>query len=497
MSYIKQIFIGLICILTSCTSNFEETNTPPTSTTEVDPGIVLAFAQRSGKFKQGIELANCTQGSWVQHWNAGNNFPASRYINTRFSWGEQYNYIMNLSQIRTHLLKGQENSPEGRTRLAIAHIVEIDHWQSLTDAYGDIPFSESALGEKDLITHPKYDSQEAIYNGLITAINEAIGKLNTSDISYGSYDLYYQGDVSKWIKYGNAVKLQLGMRLKYSNPELARTVVSEALNGPIISGNEDNAKINTSTTYTSSYHPVLYHNVVGSVDHRYLGKTFVDHLVGTKDPRLTYLADPTANSIKAGTPEYRGKIPAPTDDEVIGVINDDYSTVSKTYFGLEYNGSTPIPYYVYTYSEVCFYKAEAALEGWGGLSPDQAEGFFREGVSAAMALEPYFITEIPQEYIDAELSFTGLTSEQKLEKIMTQKWILLFGRSYDAFAEWRRTGYPQLTPGNNKGSTNGEIPRRLLYPNDEVLLNSENYSDIVNRMSNGDSYMTKVWWDCK
>jgi len=497
-NYTKFMFIGLIGILVSCTNGFEEINTPPTSSTEVDPGIVLAFAQRNKNFRQGNEWGNCIVGTWVQHWNAGNNFPASRYINSRVSWIELYNYIKNVAQIRNHLLLGQENSPEGRTRLAIARIVEIDIWQTITDAYGDMPFSESALGEKDLITHPKYDTQEAIYTELISSIDDAISKLNTTDKSYGTYDLYYQGDVSKWIKYGNAVKLQLGMRLKYVKPELAKKVVSEALNSTIISGNEDNAKINTSTAYQTSYHPVLNHFARGSADYRYLGEAFVNELVKTNDPRLTYIVQPTANSVKAGKPEYRGKIAAPTDDELVGVINDDYSTASlNTYFSLAYNAATPIPYYIYTYSEICFYKAEAALEGWAGLTPDQAEGFFKEGVTAAMALEPYFITDIPQEYIDTQLSFAGLTSEQKLEKIMTQKWILFFGRSYDAFAEWRRTGYPTLTPGHNKGSTNGQIPRRMLYPDDEILLNNENYMNNINKMSDGDSYMSRVWWDCK
>jgi hypothetical protein len=211
------------------------------------------------------------------------------------------------------------------------------------------------------------------------------------------------------------------------------------------------------------------------------------------------IAAPTATSVKAGGPlEYKGKAVALTDALSVGIINDDYSQASNiTFFNLAYNQATPIPHYVYTYAEICFYKAEAALEGWGGLTPAQAEGFYQDGIKAAMALKPYNIITIPQEFIDSEFSFEGLSAEQKLEKIMTQKWILYFGRSFSAYAEWRRTGYPVLTPGPNPGSTNGKIPRRVGYPSEESVLNHQNYLDAVTRMGEGDSYLTKVWWDKK
>jgi hypothetical protein len=495
--YIKINFLGVLLLLMamSCTKNFEELNTPPTSSSIIDPGIILAKVQRDGNFYQGNQTANCTAGSWIQHWNSSTNLPTSRYVFAHGDWGANYDYIRNISQIRNHLLKGLENTPEARTKLAIARIVEIDLDQDLTDLYGDVPFSESALGTENVITQPKYDTQESIYKKLISDLDAAIANLNATDKSYGSYDLYYGGDVAKWVKYGNSVKLQLGMRMKYIDPVLAEATVTAALSQPIISSNADNALVKTYTDNTSSYHPVLSHFTGGSSDLRYLADALVSHLVNTNDPRLTKIVAPTANSVRAGTPLYRGKIVAPTDDELSGIINDDFSTASTlTFFNLAY--ATPIPFYVYTYAEICFYKAEAALEGWVH-TPDEAEGFYQAGIIAAMELKPYEITTIPQSYIDSEFSFTGLTSEQKLEKIMTQKWILFFGRSYDAYTEWRRTGFPTLTPGHNLGSTNGQIPRRMGYPAEENLLNEKNYLDVVSRMSNGDSYVTKVWWDAK
>ena len=486
----------LLFFLASCTKGFEDLNKPPTTSASIDPGALLAQVQLTFKYHQGVEYQNCTFGSWIQHWNSSNNIPESRYLfNRRFTG--YYDEIRNISQIRNHILAGQEDTPEGRTKLAIARIVEIDVWRTQTNVFGDIPYSETALGEKNLIPQPKFDTQESIYLDLIAKLNEAIRNLNTADVSYGKSDLYYGGDVQKWIKYANALKLQIGMTLRYVKPDLAVQVITEALQGPIISSNNDNAMIETSTTYQSSYHPVLRHFSSGSPDNKYLAEAFVNRLLDTKDPRLTFIVEPTLSS-HGGEPIYRGKAVAPTDEEMVGVIHDNFSTAStNTFFSLTYNGTNPIPHYVYTYSEICFYKAEIALENWAGLTSSQAEEFYQEGIRAAMALKPFNITDIPQEYIDDEFSFTGLDKEQQLEKIMTQKWILLFGRSIDAFNEWRRTGYPKLTPGNNPGATNGQIPRRAGYPNNELLLNADNYHDAVNRMSHGDSYLSRVWWDVK
>ena len=87
------------------------------------------------------------------------------------------------------------------------------------------------------------------------------------------------------------------------------------------------------------------------------------------------------------------------------------------------------------------------------------------------------------------------TDVLQLEQIMTQKWIHLFGRNFEAFAEWRRNGYPVLTPGSNQGSTGGTIPRRAIYSTREAQLNNVNYQAAVGRLSNGDSFISKVWWD--
>ena len=480
----------------SCTKDFETLNTPPTTLSTIDPGLVLSKAQKDAAFAEGFEYPNNQFGSWAQHWAGGVLISSSRYVQQAddATWDAHYTLIRNLSQIRNQILKGKESDPKGRTKLAIARIVEISVWQRLTDLFGDVPFSETASGTETVNNQPKFDTQESIYTTLIKDLDTAIGQLTATDDSYGAADYYFKGNVTLWKKYANSLKLRLGMRIRYANATLAQKTVTEAMGQTLMESNTDNAAVPTFNDATNSnVHPVLNHWLAGSPDLKYLADTLVAQLVKTSDPRLPRLVQPTVNSVKAGTPAYKGLGVALTDAILKTIIKDDYSTASQTtFFNKAYTPA--IPCLAMSFSDVSFYKAEAALEGWGATA-DQAEKFYQDGVKAAMAQNPYNVTTIPAAYQTAEMSFTGLTKEQKLEKIGTQKWIQLFGRSYEAFIEWRRMGYPALKAGPNAGSTNGTIPRRTVYSAREALLNKTNYTTAVGLMSKGDSYLSKVWWD--
>ena len=489
------VLTGAVCFLQACTGDFEKLNTPPNSVTTIDPGLLLSRVQRDGAFVEGVEYPNNQYGSWIQQWAGGVLISSSRYIEQadNSTWESHYNLIKNISQIRNEILKGQENDPSARTKLAIARVVEIAVWQRLTDLFGDVPYSQSAMGPTQVTNKPVFDTQESIYKSLINDIDVAISQLTVGDASYGTADFYYKGDVAKWKKYANSLKLRLGMRIRYADPALAQKTVTAAMGQPLLESNADNATIPTFNNATNAnVHPILNHFLAGSPDLKYLADAFVNQLVATNDPRLPRIAQPSVNSVKAGTPAYKGIGVALTDEILKTIIKDDYSTASTaTFFNRAY--SPAIPCIVMSFSDVSFYKAEAALEGWGATA-DQAEAFYKAGVQAALAQDPYNVTTVPASFVD-QLSFTGLTKEQKLEKIGTQKWIQLFGRSYEAFIEWRRMGYPTLKAGPFAGSTNGTIPRRTIYSSREALLNEDNYKAAAAKLSNGDTYVSKVWWD--
>jgi hypothetical protein len=495
---IKMVLCSLavVMVLNSCTKDFEKLNTPPTSVTTIDPVLIFSRVLRDGTFAEGGELPNNKFGSWVQQWAGGQVVPVSRYLESSEDaiWEAHYALIKDLKQI-SYELRGKETDPSGRSKLAIAKIYEISIWQRMTDLFGDIPYSQVTKTTDAVQVTPAFDTQESIYASLITDLNAALGQLNDTDESYGSADFFYSGSIPKWRKFGNSLKLRLGLRLRYANPTLAKATVEAAMAQPaqLFSANADNAAVPTfNNAQPVNANPMLRQFLTGSSDLRYLAAGLINKLKEYNDPRLPLLAQPTVNSVKAGKPDYAGLGVALTDAQLSQVIRDNYSTASlTTWFSSSF---APIPAYALTYAEVSFFKAEAALLGWGATSAD-AQGFFKAGVTAAFALAPYSITAIPTAYDTTVLSFTGLTDEQKLEKIMTQKWIHLFGRNFEAFAEWRRNGYPVLIPGSNPGSTGGKIPRRAIYSTKEAQLNNANYLTAVGRLSNGDSFLSRVWWD--
>ncbi|MGX5816584.1 SusD/RagB family nutrient-binding outer membrane lipoprotein [Chitinophaga lutea] len=496
LSYIAGGLIGTAVLASGCTKDFAGLNTPPTSVTDIDAGVLLAKVQKDAAFVEGNERANIEFGSWIQHWAGGQVAPVSRYFQqpTDGVWSQHYALLRNLGQIRNQSLKGMEANPAGRSKLAIARILEVTVWQRLSDLFGDVPMSETTEDAGKVVSKPAYDTQEAIYTRLIADLDAAMAQLNATDASYGNADFYFKGSTDKWKRYANSLKLRIGLRLRYAAPQLAEKTVKEAMAQPLLTSADNVAVPTFNNAQTTNAHPITQQFISGSSDLRYLASALVTTLKTKNDPRLPMIAAPTVNSVKAGTPDYRGMGVALTDAQLLTIIKDDYSTASTTtYFNRTL--ASPIPCYVFTYAEVCFFKSEAALLGWGATAAE-AEGFFVDGIKAAMALEPYKIATVPANYLAAE-SFAGLTDEQKLEKIMTQKWILLFGRDYEAYTEWRRTGYPRLTPGSNQGSTNGTIPRRAVYSSLESLLNESNYQQAVSRLANGDSYLSKVWWDKK
>lgn len=492
----KAFLIAGFATLWSCTEDFEELNISPTQPAAVPPEYVLSNVQLNGLL---VEGANWWQtGSWIQQWASGSLSAPSQYLEDRDIyetrlWANHYNYIHNLAQIRNRLLKGSENDPAGRTKLAIAKINEIYIWQRMTDFWGDIPYSQTGLLETEMILTPQYDRQEDIYKSLLVDLNKAMSDLNASDLSYGNADLLYKGNVESWRKFGNMLKLRMGFRMRYVDPELSRRTVEEALQGPIFQSNADNAAMPTNPQdgFALGYHPVIS-GYNSSKELNQLAEPFISMLLDKQDPRLPKIAEPTENSKKAGNPIYRGLGVALGQNVTIN--RDDYSYGAIAIYN---DRKYTFPYLIMTYSDLCFYKAEAALLGWAGMSPASAEEFYQEGIRAAMEVDPYKIpADEVQAYLEREGSLTG-SPEEQLEQIMNQKWISLFMRHYEAYAEWRRTGYPQLTPGPNQGVTEGTIPRRAVYSGSERFRNTDAYNEAAVRLSHGDSYMSKVWWDKK
>jgi hypothetical protein len=244
-------------------------------------------------------------------------------------------------------------------------------------------------------------------------------------------------------------------------------------------------------------HPMVELYSRGEADAPFVGQAFVNTLKDLNDPRLPIMVEPTVASQGSGSPVYNGIPPAPSADQYAQINADQaaYSRPNRTYYTSETFNK---PLNALTFAEVSFAKAEAALRGWGGNAAD-AQTYFEEGIRAAMTISPFTEAGLSTAAINAYIAQNGTLTgsmDQQLEQILTQKWINFFAdQSDEAYSEWRRTGYPQLTPGLNQGETNGTIPRRLKYVDAEALINEDNYNAAVSRLNEGDTYTSSVWWD--
>jgi hypothetical protein len=422
--------------------------------------------------------------------------------------------------------------------IAIARIMKAWAYARVTDSYGDIPYFESCLPQEDAVYSPKYDTQQAIYTDLFKELREAAAQLDENKESYGSADLIYGGDVVKWGKLANSLRLRLALRVRYVDQALAASEMSDLNEANLITSVEDNAFINTAADFIENSNPNYNAQYSGlnsqgsDLTKRLATKTMVDIWQDNFDPRLKLFVD-TAAADWPGTPGYE-------DVEFFGYrghpllgfvpVEEKYpwGAESSSRWSLHmYAQVWPMP--VMSSQEVYFALAEAALFGIKGSAAD-AQGFYEKGFRAALQwavdwnalIEPQLmdmfalyrpdwtaeqVTEyadfhrVTQEEVDAfadsaaVLTLSGTTEEQH-EMIMNQKIAGFYpNQVYEGWFEWRRTGYPRVQVGTDGDDLQGQSYRRYMWPDAEQVLNADNYNEALQRIGGNDHPLVKVWWD--
>jgi len=417
-----------------------------------------------------------------------------------------------LYQIEKALENQTEDGVNNVNKLALIRILKVYFYHQLTDVAGDIPYFEARLGEEGTLS-PKYDTQQAIYEDLFKELDEAAASLDEGSPGFGSADLFFAGDISKWKKFAYTLMLRLGMRLTKADETLARTWVQKAIAGGVMSQEADIAYIGYASSPGSlnykinSYVNGDYNSAGGdNVEGGKYAATFINHLKTTADPRLpvlsvvwvrnadgSYRAD---NSIEAQRGMVSGSLNTFPSDF------DSYSEPSRLYL----NTSSPI--IILGPAEAYLLLAEAAIRGWyTGSTATQA---YNQGVTMAMKQWALWPDVAPHSgrisdqqissYLLANPFLAAGSFEQQFAQINTQKWVSLFGDDYEVFANWRRTNYPQLMSVNYPGNvTGGQMFRRFYIPLNENLTNRANYLEALQRQGfsefTADNLTTRVWWD--
>ncbi len=493
----------LSLLLASCDSGFEELNVNPTQADQINPDFKVTNlqVQISGERYENWRTNLIYSSTMIQHfaalpgyWSGDKYFYNSSY--SAAMWDRIY---QNVARNMEDLLLQTAEDPEMVNMHHITQILRVVMYHRLTDLYGDIPYSEAGKGFTEGISQPKYDAQSTIYPDMLQKLETAAAALNGDSPSFGNGDLMYQGDVEKWKKFANSLMLRLGMRLVKVDPGAAQSWVQKAIAGGTMDSNDDIA-------YVPHNDPTGWRNGNGQVftsdGNPRISETFANWMIAHNDPRLyVYAQSPVADSDPIGLPN--GKTAGGSDPDH-GIENH------STWVDCD-SGVTPCgmdvylvpndvikgeddPMFFMTYAEVELLKAEAAVRGW--YSGDAAM-HYANGVRAAMEYLAMYgdAAMIAGADIDAYLDANPYDPAQGMKMINEQIWAAVVLNEYEAFANWRRTGYPELTPVNYPGNiTGGTIPRRLRYRENEAVANPVNYSAAVDAQG-ADELTTRMWWD--
>jgi len=477
------IVILFFSVLSSCTKDFDKVNTNPTLITEDVVKIDGLFTQ---------VVANATTGTFggrisefVNFTNPGDGLrPYSRFDYEGFYNGFYTGYLINISEI----IRLTENKDNLSNKNAIAKIFGVWIWQTLTDRFGDIPFSQAALGFEKTVLQPQYDTQESIYKQLFANLKEAAAQLSDSPDkeSYGSADLLYGGNVDLWKRFANSLRLRMAIRVRYKDQALAQSNITEVINEPLITSDDQSAKLLSEANASVNqgyYNPFRYSIDISYTNGLRLGFTPIELLVTKNDPRLSIYFNPSeSGGIWRGAPVNPG-----TSQKTSRYQTDSLSLVG------DFFRSGQFRFNILSAAEVDFLKAEAYLSGLASGDPQSS---YTSGIQKAMAMY-----NVPGASVSAFLSspagtLTGL-EEDKLKQIIEQKYIANVFQGDEAWAEYRRTGYPLVWIGNDDTDTGGEMPRRLTFPFQEYLINETNVTEAAGRFSDGDKLTSRVWWDAK
>lgn len=400
------------------------------------------------------------------------------------------------------------NDPKQVNLYNEARIFKVYLFQRLTDMYGDIPYSQAGLGYLAGILEPVYDKQKDIYTDMLNQLDSAAAALDPSAGTPGASDLIYAGKPAEWKKFAYSEMVRIAMRMSKVDPAAAQTWVQKAVAGGTFTSNDDNAILQHQAAAPNGAGSQVANGsgqVLGVIDQTsaHLSQTFVNFLNSTGDPRLPYfgtiIADATvtadmgdtAAAHQLGQPNGYDATGGPTDISTAPGYpgnQNGYSYVNRYTFA-----RATAPTFFLTYSETELLLAEAAYRGW---ITGSAATHYANGVTAAMGQLTQAGAGPSTGLISAYVTTNPLAAGSELEMINDQYWVASFMDETESWANWRRSGFPVLTPVNYTGNaTNGAIPRRYTYSTVEAATNATNYSAAVSGLSNGDKMTSRVWWD--
>jgi hypothetical protein len=515
------IYTVVLLALIGCTDKYNEWNTNPYEATDdmmdhdnlrtgaffvqMEKNIMICGTDKTGDYQITQNLAGDIYsgfmgacGLWLSNYNNCTYSLVSSWYNAAFN--DAYTDIMEpWSSIKT---AAEEKTPGA---YAMATILKVEGMSRITDMYGPIPYSQFGSSSLQL----SYDSQKDVYykffdelDSAITTLTELYNEDNSLTL-LSKYDFVYNGKVEKWIKFANTLKLRLAIRISNVDPTKAQTEAESAVSHTVgVMTNSDDSAILTQNSDLTFLNPLW--EICYSFDEVRMGATMDSYMNGYNDPRLSKYF------VKASDGKYRG------------IRNGINITTKATYSEgpfSQLNFTSGAGMYWMDASEAYFLRAEGAVRGWSmnGTAKDLYESGITTSFSywGASDVATYLAdgTSIPAVYTDTQKTGNSnsalstitikwddnATTAQKLERIITQKWIATYPDGQEAWSEFRRTGYPKVFPNmvnysSGKINTDTQI-RRLPFPSTEYSSNATQVAKAVTLLGGADNGGTRLWWD--
>lgn len=455
--------------------DYGTTNNNPNATTAPIPSALLTNALNglnTGVWDQGG--FRTVDGIYAQYFSETQYTDVSRYARTTINFDGFYSgVIYDLQNIINYnsdpaTAATAANFGSNKNQIAIARILKAFYFWQITDTWGDIPYTLALKGDGNIA----YDTQDIIYKDLLKELREAVAQFDAGLTVQG--DILYNGNTSKWKKFGNSIRLLIALRMSKVDAATGKSEFTAALSdaGGVIDAASDNAALAApGGVYQNPFYN--YYVVVQRKDYA-VAKTITDALSSVNDERISAFG-----SSNVGFPYGLTR----ADAVAFANANVNYARILEPTRRKETS-----PTILIAAEEIKLARAEAAALGW---TAENAVTLYSDGIQASWTRWGVYDATKFAAYMTQPAIALGVNT---IQKIALQEWLAFYPDGTQGFASWRRTGIPALTPA--PGLT--AIPRRLSYGSNEPQLNPVNYTTAAARYTDAtgpDSQYGKVWWD--
>lgn len=490
MKQIISILFASLFIMSSCT-DFDELNKDPNNPTKTHPKLLLTNV-----------CWNTFSNSSLSPLYAGHYIVQSDGENSEqfYKWNRgSFSYYSNLKNVNK--LQEEAEKINSKGYVALAHFFRAYYLYNLTLTFGDIPYSEALKGESNGNYCPAYDSQEDVFKGILSELRTA-NDLLSKETENLSGDIIFGGSANKWQKTVNAFRLKVLLTLSKRADDASSTIKAEfasiATSQPLMTSGADNAQL-TYLNQEGNRYPMFNNSSFGSG--MYMDSTFIAQLADKKDPRLFTFCTQTKNALSSGLSidnfsSYDGGDPAAPYAVVNAkAVAGNISKPNPRFYANPINE----PQILIGYSEQELILAEAIVRNWITGNPSS---HYEAAIKASFKFYETYVSQYATylgesaatNYLSSPKVMLSdlLTSNQKIERIVTQKYILSYFQGlWTPFFEYLRTGYPAL-----RRPAGVNIPKRWMYPLDEYNNNQNNVKAALNKQFAGqDRISDDLWWE--